>query len=178
MRLIAVQPTDVSVRSGESWLTRSQVDWILDWRNHSAIEELPRSPSVLPVRECPNSWDELQVWFRRAIETNQKLAIAYSFPEPLPPSKIWERLVGIAKYLSRTGKTATLEQLHEKLGLSDRALQLGLQSLCAIGFEMSAVRYMLDKEHPRLHGKDGDPNIYTLGEFGGHNVILACLPGT
>ncbi|TLD09817.1 hypothetical protein PspLS_11622 [Pyricularia sp. CBS 133598] len=50
--------------------------------------------------------------------------------------------------------------------------------ICAIGFEMSAVRYMLDKEHPRLHGKDGDPNIYTLGEFGGHNVILACLPGT
>ncbi|KAI6444366.1 hypothetical protein MCOR16_009697 [Pyricularia oryzae] len=50
--------------------------------------------------------------------------------------------------------------------------------ICAIGFEMSAVRYMLDKEHQRLHGKDGDPNIYTLGELSGHNVILACLPGT
>ncbi|TLS22163.1 uncharacterized protein PpBr36_09789 [Pyricularia pennisetigena] len=50
--------------------------------------------------------------------------------------------------------------------------------ICAIGFEMSAVRYMLDKEHPRLPRKDeGDSNMYTLGELSGHNVVLACLPG-
>ncbi|TLD24785.1 hypothetical protein PspLS_06280 [Pyricularia sp. CBS 133598] len=50
--------------------------------------------------------------------------------------------------------------------------------ICAIGFEMSAVRYMLDKEHPRLPRKNGsDSNIYTFGELSGHNVILACLSG-
>ncbi|EWG41288.1 hypothetical protein FVEG_03428 [Fusarium verticillioides 7600] len=47
----------------------------------------------------------------------------------------------------------------------------------ALGFEMSAVRYMLDREHPSLPNKDGDSNIYVLGELQGHKVVLACLPG-
>ena len=50
--------------------------------------------------------------------------------------------------------------------------------ICAIGFEMSAVRYMLDREHPRLKPRPGDSNMYVLGELSGHNVALACLPGT
>ncbi|KAH7123435.1 hypothetical protein B0J13DRAFT_612182, partial [Dactylonectria estremocensis] len=49
--------------------------------------------------------------------------------------------------------------------------------ICAIGFEMSAVRYMLDHEHPRLPPRQGDSNMYVLGELSGHNVALACLPG-
>ncbi|EXA32212.1 hypothetical protein FOVG_16583 [Fusarium oxysporum f. sp. pisi HDV247] len=49
--------------------------------------------------------------------------------------------------------------------------------ICAIGFEMSAVRYMLDRERPRLPTKEGDANIYVLGELSGHNVVLATLPG-
>jgi ankyrin repeat protein/nucleoside phosphorylase len=50
--------------------------------------------------------------------------------------------------------------------------------VCAMGFEMSAVRYMLDDEHPRLPTKQGDLNLYVLGELSGHNVVIACLPGT
>lgn len=50
--------------------------------------------------------------------------------------------------------------------------------ICAMSFEMSAVRYMLDKEHPRPRNKDGDSNSYVVGELAGHNVALACLPGT
>jgi ankyrin repeat protein/nucleoside phosphorylase len=50
--------------------------------------------------------------------------------------------------------------------------------VCAMGFEMSAVRYMLDNEHPRLPIKQGDLNLYVLGELSGHNVVIACLPGT
>ncbi|KAK2034264.1 pfs domain-containing protein [Colletotrichum zoysiae] len=49
--------------------------------------------------------------------------------------------------------------------------------VCAMSFEMSAVRFMLDREHPRLRAKDGDSNMYVLGELSGHNVVLACLPG-
>jgi nucleoside phosphorylase len=45
-------------------------------------------------------------------------------------------------------------------------------------FEMSAVRYMLDKEHRRLPRKRGDPTLYILGELSGHNVVLAGLPGS
>ncbi|GKT56723.1 PFS domain-containing protein [Colletotrichum tofieldiae] len=50
--------------------------------------------------------------------------------------------------------------------------------VCAIEFEMSAVRYMLDREHPSLPTKEGDSNIYVLGELSGHDVVLACLPGS
>jgi ankyrin repeat protein/nucleoside phosphorylase len=50
--------------------------------------------------------------------------------------------------------------------------------VCAMGFEMSAVRYMLDDEHSRLPTKQGDLNLYVLGELSGHNVVIACLPGT
>ncbi len=49
--------------------------------------------------------------------------------------------------------------------------------ICAINFEMSAVRYMLDREHPRLPAKQGDTNMYILGELSGHHIVLACLPG-
>jgi nucleoside phosphorylase len=46
-----------------------------------------------------------------------------------------------------------------------------------MSFEMSAVRYMLDQEHSRLPAKQGDSNLYVLGELSGHNVAIACLPG-
>ncbi|KAF3923680.1 hypothetical protein ABW20_dc0101109 [Dactylellina cionopaga] len=44
-------------------------------------------------------------------------------------------------------------------------------------FEMSAFRYMLDRELPPLPTVQGDPNEYVLGELGGHKIVLACLPG-
>ena len=43
---------------------------------------------------------------------------------------------------------------------------------------MSAVRYILDREHARLPRKPGDSTLYILGELSGHNVILANLPGS
>lgn len=49
--------------------------------------------------------------------------------------------------------------------------------ICTINFEMSAVRFMLDREHPRLPPKQGDSNLYVLGELSGHNVVVAYLPG-
>ncbi|KAK4059096.1 hypothetical protein Trihar35433_11192 [Trichoderma harzianum] len=49
--------------------------------------------------------------------------------------------------------------------------------ICAMSFEMSAFRYMLDREHPRLQRKEGDLNTYVLGELYGNNIVLACLPG-
>ncbi|KAM0268692.1 hypothetical protein ACHAQH_009935 [Verticillium albo-atrum] len=39
--------------------------------------------------------------------------------------------------------------------------------VCAMSFEMSAFRYKLDNEHPRLRAKPGDPNAYKLGDFHG-----------
>jgi single-stranded-DNA-specific exonuclease len=44
--------------------------------------------------------------------------------------------VGIAKFLSRTGQSATLAQLQDKLDLSDRTLHLGLNALSELGFQV------------------------------------------
>lgn len=37
--------------------------------------------------------------------------------------------------------------------------------VCAMGFEMSVIRYMLDREYPRLLTKQGDANLDVLGEL-------------
>lgn len=50
--------------------------------------------------------------------------------------------------------------------------------ICALGFEMNAVRYALDREHANLLIKPNDSNIYILGELSHHNVAIACLPGS
>jgi single-stranded-DNA-specific exonuclease len=42
----------------------------------------------------------------------------------------------LAKFLSRTGKPATLGQLQDKLELSDRTLHRGLTALSGLGFQV------------------------------------------
>ncbi|KAM0270075.1 hypothetical protein ACHAQH_009533 [Verticillium albo-atrum] len=49
--------------------------------------------------------------------------------------------------------------------------------VCALSYEMTAVRYMLTTEHTRLKKKPHDDNMYVFGELHGHNVVVACLPG-
>lgn len=61
-------------------------------------------------------------------------------------------------------------------GVSKQYEDYTVAVICAIDFEMSAVRYMLDREHDRLRPR-GDSNTYVLGELSGHNIVLACLPG-
>jgi single-stranded-DNA-specific exonuclease len=175
VRLVAVQPNV----NASSFNIPNQLDWILDWRGQDAemgsweagelgrVEELstqslnqPTSPATahpLTIRECPTSWDELQVWFRRAIASDRKLAIAYPPPSQLPPYEIWQKLVGIAKFLSRTGQSATLAQLQEKLDLSDRTLHLGINTLSVLGFQVQHLDWAIAISwHPSLTSSDTD----------------------
>ncbi|KAJ5992960.1 hypothetical protein N7451_008684 [Penicillium sp. IBT 35674x] len=48
----------------------------------------------------------------------------------------------------------------------------------ALSDEFTAAQEMLDEEHQDLlpAQSSNDPNIYTLGCIGGHNVVLVCLP--
>ncbi|MEW6493311.1 MAG: DHH family phosphoesterase [Cyanobacteriota bacterium] len=150
VRLVAVR----SRIDSTSFNIPIQLDWILDWRSEEEDtgtlrtgdtgneEELSASSSrPLTVSECPTSWDELQVWFRRAIASERPLAIAYPPPRQLPPPEIWKQLVGIAKFLSRTSQMATLTQLQEKLDLSDRTLHIGLNALAPLGFQVKHLNY-------------------------------------
>ncbi|KAK6507917.1 hypothetical protein TWF481_006338 [Arthrobotrys musiformis] len=46
-----------------------------------------------------------------------------------------------------------------------------------VEYQMTAFRHMLDQEHPALPTKKGDTNMYIHGEYNGHNIVIACLPG-
>ena len=155
VRLVAVQE-----RTQDNQINSpTKIDWIVDWRNRNKDEELlaastnlespmpmdnlvdnsekvDRQNSIV-LKQCPASWDELRIWFRQAQHTQKKLAIAYTLPPPVAPQQICQQLIGIAKYLSRTKKTVTRQQLTQKLGISDTSLQLGFKTLTYLGFKIN-----------------------------------------
>ncbi|MEC4984402.1 MAG: single-stranded-DNA-specific exonuclease RecJ [Oscillatoria sp. PMC 1068.18] len=110
-------------------------EWILDWRGEGedvAMQEMLEK--VSKMENCPLAWEELQLKFRNAIAHSQKLALAYTDPQSTAPEEVWQQLVGIAKYLHRTGKTATPEQICVKLNISEATLELGINALSQLGF--------------------------------------------
>jgi nucleoside phosphorylase len=48
--------------------------------------------------------------------------------------------------------------------------------VCALPKERTAATAMLDQRHPSLPTLLNDPNAYTLGSIGDHNIVIACLP--
>ncbi|MBD2036472.1 DHH family phosphoesterase [Leptolyngbya sp. FACHB-321] len=134
IRLIAVRPCESAALTAANVANEG---WLLDWRglNDVPTHASPLSPPLI-LSQCPTSWAELQVWFRRAKQEQRSLAIAYAAPPQTEPQMLWQQLVGIAKYLSRTGQSATRIQLLEKLGIGDRALKLGFQTLELLGFTL------------------------------------------
>ncbi len=48
--------------------------------------------------------------------------------------------------------------------------------VCALPKEQTAATAMLDRRHPDLPKPPNDPNTYTLGAVGRHNLVIACLP--
>ncbi|KAJ4857806.1 ankyrin repeats (3 copies) domain-containing protein [Trichoderma breve] len=48
--------------------------------------------------------------------------------------------------------------------------------VCALRKEQTAATAMLDTIHDDLPNPPSDPNAYTLGSVGKHNIVIACLP--
>lgn len=48
--------------------------------------------------------------------------------------------------------------------------------VCALPKEQTVAIAMLDQRHSDLPKPANDPNAYTLGSVGKHNVVIACLP--
>lgn len=48
--------------------------------------------------------------------------------------------------------------------------------VCALSKEQTAATAMLDERHDDLLKPPNDPNTYTLGSIGKHNIVIACLP--
>ncbi|MEB3359063.1 MAG: single-stranded-DNA-specific exonuclease RecJ [Synechococcales bacterium] len=153
-RLVAVCAQSKSA----TWSERVSTQPILDWRKPQPSETeadtvtaTPQVPplasmsensgtemDILSVDQCPTSWDELQNWVQQARQQQKILAIAYPPPDPTQPEAVWQQLVGIAKYLDRTGKSATCAQIQNRLQIGDRTLTLGLEALRQMGIEAIA----------------------------------------
>ncbi len=123
IRLIAVRP------SVDSEITTQHLPLILDWRKSA-----PKNHSALIMTDCPTSWDDLRVWWKKSLYNQQQLALAWTTPNHQPPTEIWLTLVGLAKYLNRTNQLVTRVQLLNKLGISDQTLHLGIKALKYLGF--------------------------------------------
>jgi single-stranded-DNA-specific exonuclease len=130
VRLVAVRPSQENILFNSS---EFEEDFLIDQRNQS--EFIIQNSEVKIVDQCPQSWQEIYQPYRQAIAHNQKLVLAYSLPEHLDPQTTWQQLIGIVKYLIRTGKTATKTQIQAKLNLSDRCWQLALKALQASGID-------------------------------------------
>jgi single-stranded-DNA-specific exonuclease len=145
VRLVAVRPHSGQLEQVGQVNHSRNMPWILDWRGHAAGVQCSdaagsgeQAVEPLVMTQVPGNWAELQAWMRRARQEERPLAIAFAPPVQLDPVILWPQLVGIAKFLSRTGRTVNRQQLLDKLGIRDRALQQGFRSLTYLGFALTS----------------------------------------
>ncbi|MGD1941731.1 MAG: single-stranded-DNA-specific exonuclease RecJ [Leptolyngbyaceae cyanobacterium] len=105
--------------------TAAATDWLVDQRQTAPPEASP--PALLT---CPLDWSA----FAHSADDAQTLTLAYPPPPAVPPVQRWQQLLGVAKYLARTGEWRPRSRVAEKLGVSDRTLQIGLLALQSLGF--------------------------------------------
>jgi single-stranded-DNA-specific exonuclease len=85
------------------------------------------------LQQCPDNWGDLHREYRQAVNSDRSLVLAYE-PDGLTDAiAIWQQLVGVAKYLSRTQNPVSKLQIQAKLNLSDRAFAAGLKTLAEAG---------------------------------------------
>ncbi len=135
VRLLDIRSTGENRNFNSSF---PQVHAILDWRNGKEQSSAELRPEMTPliIEDCPTSWDEFKVWFRRLIHPQHQLILAYPTQPKRPPREIWENLIGIAKYLSRTGKSVTRKKLQQTLTIEDTALRFGFECLRQLEFQV------------------------------------------
>jgi len=107
---------------------------ILDARNLENLQEMTDEKSLLIMKDCPTNWEDLRLWFKKSLDHQQQLVIAWRKTHNQEPRDIWLNLVGIAKYLSRTNKSVSCMQILARLGISKQSLYLGFQALKYLGF--------------------------------------------
>ncbi|MFM7599775.1 MAG: single-stranded-DNA-specific exonuclease RecJ [Pseudanabaena sp.] len=112
---------------------------IIDWHGRDAIH-LDQSLAATICDRCPQSWQALNNIIDLAHQANQSLALVYPDPQQINGAITWQTLVGIAKYLSRTGKEIKRSQLITKLGIDDQdVLQIGFDELQQYGYAVQAI---------------------------------------
>jgi single-stranded-DNA-specific exonuclease len=117
---------------------------ILDWRaptaDPAAGTAIAAGAQPLTVNQCPRNWDEWGHWVHQARQQGQPLAIAFPTEPPPPPETIWTTLVGIAKYLARTGEERELGAIAQRLWLDPVTLKQGFPVLARLGLQVLPTR--------------------------------------
>ncbi|MGL5833231.1 MAG: single-stranded-DNA-specific exonuclease RecJ, partial [Waterburya sp.] len=85
------------------------------------------------LEQCPDNWGKLRREYQQAVDSDRSLVLAYTPDLATDTMAVWQQLVGVAKYLSRTQKSVSKSQIQEKLNLSDRAFTEGLKALAKAG---------------------------------------------
>ncbi|WP_319419675.1 single-stranded-DNA-specific exonuclease RecJ [Pleurocapsa sp. FMAR1] len=96
--------------------------------------EIPLS-QVSILQQCPNNWGDIRSSYHQALNCDRSLVLAYTSERSPDAIEVWQQLVGVAKYLSRTQKQVTKAQIQAKLNLSNYSFNLGLQALKTLGFQ-------------------------------------------
>ncbi len=134
---------------------------LIDWRG-KFTENNNVNFNYRLLEKCPINWKQISQEYQKAIDLQKKLALTYSLPEKKPPQQIWQELVGIAKYLSRTNRIVTIEKIQTKLKLSDRSLELGFQALEKVGFHLKNSSGTIQITHSGELLSYGAENIISL----------------
>lgn len=124
-RLVDWRPSAVSASTDAPTKTR----WLIDQRE-PLVDSVP-PPAIV---DCPTDWSD----FSPYRTPSDSLTLAYPPPVPIAPEQQWQQLLGIAKYLARTGESRSASVLKEKLGLSDRTLPFALTALASLGYSVQS----------------------------------------
>lgn len=131
----------LAVRSVDAAAAPAPTDTIAVWDYRldrpGAAGELPTDwQAAVRVDRCPTCWEDWQQIARQAITDRRPIALTYEAPTEPSPQQTWQQLLGIAKYLSRTGQPVAIATLADRLALSPGAIAAGLAALAAVGFEV------------------------------------------
>jgi single-stranded-DNA-specific exonuclease len=105
---------------------------ILDRRHHLTSP----LPNTVRLTTCPSDWNSLKSAYRRSVLAVQPLVLDYR----LPTESDFTTLLGIAKYLARTGESVSPQQWCDRLSISAPTLQIGLEALRKLGFVIKTGR--------------------------------------
>ncbi|MEM6837896.1 MAG: single-stranded-DNA-specific exonuclease RecJ [Cyanobacteria bacterium P01_C01_bin.120] len=107
--------------------TATENRWLIDQRE--PVVDAVSPPAMV---DCPTDWSDFSPY--RA--PSESLTLAYSPPTAIAPEQQWQRLLGSAKYLARTGESRSVAVFQAKLGLSDRTLPLAFAALNRLGYTL------------------------------------------
>jgi single-stranded-DNA-specific exonuclease len=185
LRLIAVKPVSKSGQNPVVNLGNPGLK-ILDYRNYSD-GELPIDESfnsAIIIRNCPTSWEDLDQQLTQQLKLAQGkenpgnlpvVVLAYDANNIPQPQEICQELIEIADHLSYTGTSISRQQLCQELGISDRALEIGLNTLPSIGFQVSYNREASELETGITFRRIADKKATTTANYFPIDYFIAAL---